>query len=469
MNDTRRWLVTVPALFLASTCSFINAGFEECTTDTQCGASKVCLDRFCLPMPAQCRRETGAFDKPNPIRLAALLPLSAGVDGGAIDASEVAGLNAMDLAVDDVNGSGGVDNRLFALYVCNTGRIASILDAQATWMIKQAGVPAIITSGSGQTLTAAENVARTAAGTLIVSPTSTSEELIGTFRRDGATWRIAPPDTLQVPVMVRTLLSETEYSSAPAFAVLYEDTPYGRGIASGVREQLVARGKRSEIKGYNPGMFDVSRVVTDLSSFYAAGPPPRATVFVGFPDQIIPVIETTRSNSTLSYASGHRWFFADAAKDPAIIKPTTLPQIVDALGTTPAQGAGTAYADFRSRYRDRFQLDPNDFSFTSHSYDAAYLVMLGAAYALRDRGALTGPRMSEALTKVSVTSGTVYRVSPMAWKNASSALATGMPVNLEGTSGGLDFDLDAGAPSAPYEVWQITDGGTFSTLRTVNP
>ncbi len=452
-----------------STCSLVNAGFEECTSDAQCGASKVCVEKYCLPLPEQCRREAGAFDKADSIRIAALLPLSEGLDGGVVDASEVAGLNAMDLAIEDVNGSGGVDNRLFALYVCNTGRFAEVLDRQLSWMVKQLAIPAVITSGSGQTLAASANTARIASGTMVISATSTSEELIGEFRRYGSIWRVAPPDTLQVPVMVRQLTTEPQYNAAPAVAVLFEDTAYGRGIASGVREQLVARGKRSEITGYNPKQLDVSRIVGDLATFYGASAVPRATVFVGFPDQIVQVIETTRTHATLSYSAGNRWFFADAAKDPAIVRPTTLSQLVEAIGTTPAQGAGTAYADFRSRYRSRFQFDPNDFSFTSHSYDAAFLVMLGAAYSLRGGGALSGARMSEAMTKVSAPTGTVFRVSPMAWKNASSALATGMAVNLEGASGGLDFDLDAGAPSAPYEVWQITDGGTFTTLRTVNP
>lgn len=462
------WLVAVVALG-GGACSLINgSGFEECTTDQQCGSSRVCVERYCIPLPAQCRREVGAFDSPDPIRIAALLPLSDGLDGGVVDASEVAGLNAMDLAVEDVNGSGGVNPRLFALYVCNTGRLSDVIAAQATWAVTQLGAPALLTSGSGQTAAAADTVGRLDGGALIVSATATSEELIGIFQRTGMTWRTAPPDTLQVPVMARTLLMEPDYASSATMAVLYEETTYGRGIASGLRDRLVTMGKTADTKGYSKPL-DVSKVITSLTDVHGTAVRPKTTIFVGFPSEFVPIAQATRALPGLSFDGGHRWFFSDSAKDPAITTSATLNQLVGAIGTTPAQGAGVAYADFRSRYRDRFRIDANDFSFTSHSYDAAYLVMLAAAYSLRESGPLTPARMKEALTKVSATSGASFRLSPMAWRDASAALIAGRSINVEGTSGGLDFDLDAGAPPSPYEVWQVTDAGTFTTLRLVTP
>lgn len=469
---TRAWrlfAVGLAGAVAGGACTLINgSGFEECTTDQQCGASRVCVQKYCIPMPAQCRREAGAFDTANPIRVAALLPLSEGLDGGVVDASEVAGLNAMDLAIEDVNGSGGVNPRLFALYVCNTGRLKDVISSQVQWAVTQLDAPAILTSGSSQTAAAADTLGTLDAGTLIVSATSTSEELIGIFQRTGAVFRIAPPDTLQVPVMARTLAAEPDYSGAATMAVLYEDSNYALGIASALRNQLVAMGKTADIKRYTKPV-NANAVIAALTEVHTTAVRPKATIFVGFPSEFLPIIQATRGTPAFSYAGGNRWFFSDSSKDPSIITADSLPQLVGAIGTTPAQGAGIAYADFRSRYRDRFRIDPNDFSFTAHSYDAAYLVMLSAAYALRDNGQATGPRMKEALTKVSASGGTVFRLSPMAWRDASAALMAGRTINVEGTSGGLDFDLDAGAPAAPYEVWQVTDGGTFTTLRLVNP
>ncbi|MBL8917856.1 MAG: ABC transporter substrate-binding protein [Myxococcaceae bacterium] len=470
MARTRQLLsVMLAGTVGGAACSLINgSGFEECTTDLQCGASRVCVQRYCIPMPAQCRREVGAFDAVNPIRIAALLPLSEGLDGGIVDASEVAGLNAMGLAIEDGNAGGGVNPRLFALYVCNTGRLKDVLSSQVDWAVRQLDAPAILTSGSSQTAAAADTLRALDAGTLIVSATSTSEELIGIYQRTGAVFRVAPPDTLQVPVMARTLASEPDYSAATTLAVLYEDSNYALGIASALRNQLVSMGKTADIKRYTKPV-NAQAVISSLTEVHGATVRPKVTIFVGFPSELLPILQATRATQAFSYLGGNRWFFSDSSKDTSIITPETLSQLVGAIGTTPAQGAGIVYADFRSRYRDRFRIDPNDFSFTSHSYDAAYLVMLSAAYALRDNGQATGPRMREALTKVSSASGTTFRLSPMAWRDASAALMAGRSINVEGTSGSLDFDLDAGAPPSPYEVWQVTDGGTFTTLRLVNP
>jgi branched-chain amino acid transport system substrate-binding protein len=478
----RLGVLSLALLALGSTCTAINGiGFEECTADQECGASRVCIQRYCLPMPAQCRRDVGAFDKPNPIRIAALLPLSeVQGDGGTElnDARELARLNAMELAFKHVNASAGINNRLFSLYVCNTRRNSAALVEQATWAVSELGVPAVITSGSGATLTASDTPALVDAGTMLMSANATSQELSGAFR--GSTWRVAPPDSLQVRVMAKSLADRPDYAGAGTIAILYEETPYGRGVASLLRERLRGEGKNSEIFGFkkDPGVTisgsEVTASLERLERFHGAaaldaGVRTKVTVLVGFPTDIVPVVTAARTSASLAYASGHRWFFSDSAKNPAIVTPLTLPQLVGAIGTTPAQGTGTAFNDFRSQYVVEFGIEPSDFSFTSHSYDAAYLVMLSAAYATRDNGALTGGRMSEGMTRLSVGTGMSFQLKSTGWRDASAALAAGRSINVDGASGQLDFDLDAGAPSSPYEVWQVTDGGSFTTVGLVNP
>lgn len=456
----------------ASACSFINgSGFEECTTDQQCGSSRVCVQKYCLPMPAQCRREIGAFDDPRAVRIAALLPLSSGFDGGPVDNSEIAGLNALSLAVLDVNGRGGLDNRRFTLVVCNTGNSAEALAKQLAWAIEQLEVPAIVTSGSRQTSEATENPARSDAGTMIISATATSPELIGLFARTKAVWRVAPPDTLQAKVLTRLITTEPGLSTLTDVAIVHEDGPYGQGLASPLREQLADAGRRTETFEYRASENEVTPpgLLDRVAAFHQSSRNPRLTVFVGFPRQGTPTIADSRTRAPLSAASGNVWLFSDAMKDPALVTSVTRSEVAGAFGTAPAQGAGGAYDDFRNRYRGEFKLDPNDFSFTSHSYDAAFLLMLAAAHASRDGGVLNGPRLNEGMVALSSRSGPSYRVGPTTWRDASAALAQGMSINLEGASGGLDFDLDAGAPASPYEIWQVTDGGTFTTVRLVNP
>lgn len=464
-----------PALFVstliaASTCTLVNgSGFEECRTDLECGGSRICVERYCLPTPSDCRRASGGFGAQNPIRLAALLPLT-DPDGGSIDQSEVAGLNALELAIEDVNESGGIESRLFSLYVCNTRTQDEVLERQVEWAVNQLGVPAVFTSGSGQTVRATEVPARLDAGVLVMSASSTSEELIGVYQRRGSPWRVAPPDPLQVGVMSRVIGDDAELAQARRVAIVYEKGTYGFGLASGLRQRLSAdAGRTVDIFEYAGRGAASTREVQALQAFHGSSLPPRLTVFVGFPPDIRTVVASARATPTLSYASGHRWFFSDSAKDPSILSPMTSSELSGSLGTAPAQGVGAAFDDFRSRYRRRFEIDPNDFSFTSHSYDAAYLVMYGAAWAAREGGPITGARMSEGLTKVSAASGQVFRVRADTWRNASAQLLAGRAINVEGASGNLDFDLDAGAPPSPYEVWRVGDGGVLTTVRLVNP
>lgn len=461
-----------PLVLVFAACTLINgSGFEECQTDLECGGSKVCVSRYCLPTPPDCRRAAGNFGVPNAIRLAALLPLS-DVDGGVIDQSEVAGLNAIELAVEDVNTSGGVDGRPFSLTVCNTRGATETLAAQVSFVVGELKVPAFFTSGSDHTLLATEHPARMDAGTLVMSATATTEQLIGVYQRQGVPWRVAPPDSLQVRVMARVIADDPGLSQARTIALLYEDSSYGSGLASALRERLnaPASGKRAEIIDY-PGRGKAGpKEVLALQTFHGAlTATQRLTVFIGFPPDIRTVVNGTRTTATLSYSSGHRFLFSDSAKDPTIITPQTLPELSGSFGTAPAQGVGTAFDDFRSRYRRRFEIDPNDFAYTSHSYDAAFAVMYSAAWAAREQGSITGPRMIEGMSKLSSATGSPYRVRQDTWRNASSALLGGRAINLEGASGPLDFDLDAGAPSSPYEVWQVTDAGTLTTVRLVTP
>lgn len=459
----------ISSAVLASTCTLINgSGFDECRNDLECGSSRFCVERYCLPLPTDCRRSAGGFGAPNALRLAALLPLS-DPDGGT-DQSETASLNAFELAVEDVNESGGLDGRPFSLYVCDTRTSDVALGEQVAWAVEQLGAPAIFTSGSGQTVKATEAPARLDAGTLVMSASATSEELIGVYQRRGAPWRVAPPDPLQVGVMARVITDDAELSQVRRVGIVYEKGTYGFGLASSLRQRLVQAGKTAEIIEYPARGAAGSREVEALQSFHGPiGATQRLSVFVGFPPDIRTVVTAARSSPSLSWSSGHRWFFSDSAKDPAIITAQTLPELQSALGTAPAQGVGSAFEDFRSRYRRRFSVDPNDFSYTSHSYDAAFLVMFAAAWASREGGPINGQRMIDGMSRLGVASGVSFRIRADTWRNASAALLAGRSINLDGASGALDFDLDAGAPPSPYEVWRVTDGGTLATVRLVNP
>lgn len=463
----RRLLAVGLAAALAAGCSFTTAtGFQECAADVECGASSACSSGYCLPMPAGCRRdESSAFETPGRIPVAALLPLT---DEGVRDLSEEQGLNAFRLAVAEANQGGGVNSRPFGLFVCDIGSNDGGLEPQLEWMVQNAQVPAVLISGSGATFLAAKNAVRRDAGTFIISPTATSDALTTSHQLEGNVWRVSPPDTFQAKVVVDLIKQALPPNSlpdggTPVIGVLHIDGLYGDYFGVPLAELLNTEGFRSIRKPIKRNdLTGQTTAVNELSN-----EAPNATVIIGFPAEVRNIVSVARSRPAFQPASGHRWYLTDAAKDPNSLTGTAL-DLEGALGTAPAQGAGGAFNSFRDGFSTRYKIDPNSLSYTSHSYDAMWVTMLAVAGAAQGGAAPSGPAMQAAMAKLVATAQVPVPLRPDKWVEASTQLAAGTALNIEGASGKLDFDLDAGVPPGPYEVWQVRDGG-IGFVRFIDP
>ena len=458
----RGWLLLIAVL---ASCSFTTAGnFVECKSDVDCGSASACNKGYCLTLPPNCRREEAggmvkAFERSDRIPIAALLPLT---DMGVADDSELQGVNAMRLAISEVNDHTGLKSRVFGLFVCDTGRVEVTTKAQTAWMVENLQVPAILTSGSGQTQIVAKHPARLDAGTMIISATATSPSLVSTFKNEGNVWRVAPPDTLQARALANLIKSDFPDAGATRIDVVFEKSDYGDGFGQPLADDLLALGFSNGRLDFFPGDTNSQTMVING----LANDSPKATVLIAFPSDVRDLITRAKGFPSLTRAGGHRWYLTDAAKDPAVLTSATLSELDQTLGTAPAQGAGGAFVSFRDSFRLRYGIDPNSFSYTSHSYDAMWLVMLSSAFA-QSAGGLTGPRLGQGMSKLSA-GGPSTPVRADKWTEASNILLQGSSINIEGASGPLDFDADAGVPSAPYEVWQVSDGG-IRVLRLTNP
>ncbi len=463
----RARILLVAAAFAAS-CSFTTATrFNECEADTGCDVAHpeldhACVERYCIKLTPGCRRVTGEFSSTDRVVFAATLPLTSTPDSGIVDQSEQQGINALALAVDEGNLRQGIKGRKFALLFCNTGGDDALAKQQVEWLATQLKVPAVITSGSGQTIAIANVAAMT--DTLVMSATSTSPELISTFQsQKQLVWRTAPSDSLQARVMAD--LIEADYAADAGLGtvkigIAYVNTVYGQGLSAGLQARLPAR---FVVKGV-PYEFndDITQAVNDLNTFG-----PRLTMVVGFPPDLRKIVALAKTKSGLSRPSGHRWLLSDSAKDPALLLDGTGEELAGSLGTAPAQGAGATFPSFKDRFISKFGNDPASFSFTSHSYDAMYLLMLSAAWASAGDGGITGIRMADGMRNVS--SGAPVQLSPLNFTGAVTAMAARTPIDVEGASGKLNFDPNGGAPSSPYELWRIEPDGGLFTVKLVEP
>ncbi len=456
-----------------ASCSFTTAGnFVECKNDVDCGNATACARGYCLPLPPGCRREEAggmkrAFEEANRIPLVALLPINA-VTPGELDDSEVQSINAIKLAISEANDRLAKDRGLFGLFVCDTDSAidGGGLERQGEWFITNLQAPALIVSSSGPTERMAQNEVRRDAGTFIISPNSTSPNLTTAFLRDGNVWRVPPPDTRQAAVMVDLLVRDFR-DAGTRIDILHATGTYGDGFAYPLADQLSDAGFTTNRRSFvGADMTTWGGAVTSVNN-----DEPAATVLIGNTSYAVAMIERAKSFPKLTRAMGHRWYLTDSMKEQALITPVTITELDQSLGTAPSQGAGSAYATFRNSYTTRYTTDPNATNYLSHSYDATWLVMLAAQYAMGTPPVLskvTGPRLGEGMAKLALSTGPATPLRADNWSDLALALGNGVATNVEGASGPLDFNLDAGAPAAPYEVWQVSDGG-IRVLRQVNP
>ncbi len=471
---------------LAASCSFTTAtGFTECTVDTDCAASSMCSKGYCLPLPAGCQRAEGSFDKADRIVLAAIATLTT-PDGGAID-RETYRLNALKLALSEANKFGGLKNSPYALVACDSAADDTSIQAVTSWLVQNLSVPAIVVSRSGPLRAASAEPHRVAAGTFLISANATAASLVGTFARDGNVWRVAPPDTLQAKVLrqlvTQTLLGTTSTDAgtvdaggvdagpfdagAPlTVAIVNESTDYGDGLQLALNDELTQAGFVVKTTPYDvsPTPLTASQAGTAMGT--VAMNAPAATIVIGFPADVVLLLTAAKAYPVLQVANGHHWFFTDSAKDPAILTPDTVGQLQGLTGTTPAQGVGTAFRTFRDSFSARYGVDPGAYSFTAHTYDAMWLTLASTAWA-QQGGSISGPTMRQGMLNVSA-SGTPIPLLGARWNDVSAAMLAGTPINADGSSGELQFDPDAGAPSGPYEVWTVTDAG-IQTVRYATP
>jgi branched-chain amino acid transport system substrate-binding protein len=460
------------ALFLPS-CSFISAGnFKECTVDSDCSnddKSKVCLKGtagggvgYCIPMEQYCRRESGDFSSENAIKIAAVLPLTSGTpDAGVADDSESGGLNAIKLAMDEIN-TRTIEGRKFALYVCDTFRDKVIINKQVTWLSDTLGVKSIFFSGSGQGIEA--HKVTSTKDVLLMSATATSPELVNVNQTSGLIWRTAPPDTLQGKVLTDYVKAEGDggtLSTVSNVSVVYVDDAYGQGLEKVIRAGLPgpAMGGPYTVRSvaYTEGD-DLTPVVNALSL-----QTPQLTVLIAFRAEAKDILTKAAGKPNLKATNGHKWMFTDSAKDPAILDGVTLPEVSGSFGFAPAQGrpGEATYLSFKDRFLQKYQTDSDQYSFLTHAYDQMYVMALAYAYALGPAGGgtVTGSKLAEGLQKLS--SGTRYTLDPTNLSGMLGAMKAGTAIDIDGTSGKLDFNPDAGAPGAPIERWQITPAGNI--------
>lgn len=388
------------------------------------------------------------------------------------------------LAFSQANQRNGVNGRRFGVIFCSSdGGQGDDLEAGpeaaaavARYLVEVMSVPAIFGPATSAEAEAVFIAVRDS-GTLVVSPSATSPDLIdldGSSPSDdnpGLLWRTAPPDSFQGVAIAEDMRVPGSGRAEPVdtAVVIYIDDPYGSALYSTFATAFDALGGTAVPRPFVPagsdtpgeslsevvakvgveGGFDevlfVSSSIGDIVAFLDAAGPIR-----GYDGKGIFLPESAANDDVLSEASTTRFSQVRGTRPEPLDRDTDL-----------------VYETFLTAYQVAYREEVEGQIFTANSYDAGWLLAFGASWALARGDELTGRNMARGLRKIS--SGTPVTVGGSGWITVQQQFAEGKSVDITGASGSLDYDPETEETASNIEIWRIGSGNTIQPIYTWVP
>ncbi|NBC95151.1 MAG: ABC transporter substrate-binding protein [Deinococcus-Thermus bacterium] len=383
----------------------------------------------------------GTAGAQEPVKLGALMPMT-----GDLAAFGETCYNGVQLAVDQINGAGGLLGADIELVLGDTQTLPQPAIDAAQRMANVDGVAGIIGAlSSGNTIPVAQTVAA-AEGVPMMSPASTSPVITG-LEDDGYLFRTVPSDAFQGVALADVTMDH----DIDTVAVIYVNNDYGEGLANSFGGAFEERG--GTITGSVP--YEQGRASYRGELQQLAGDA-QALVLIGYPENGATILR-----QALEEGFFDRFIFTDGMKAPEIIEQIGAEFLNGSFGTAPQALPESATAEaFAEFYNEAYgELPPKPYIDTS--YDAAMLMAL----AIEAAGSTDGAAIRDALSMVANAPGEPIR--PGEWEKAVGILADGGDIDYVGASGSLDFD-DVGDVGGTFAHWAIQDG-EITTINVFEP
>ncbi len=380
----------------------------------------------------------GAVSAQEAIKIGAVIPTT-----GPLQVYGEAQINALQLAVEEINAAGGVLGRQVELVVADTATNPQVGVEAAKRLVTVDGVVGLIGAlSSGVTIPIARTVS-SVEGVPQISTASTSP-VITTLEDNGFLFRTTPSDALQGAVLGE-LVAQQGFKKV---AVIYVNNDYGKGLAdafaaaySGEVTAAVAYEERQpSYRG------ELRR---------AAEGDPEALVMIAYPGDGIPMIRQALEEGFFS-----KFIFTDGMKAQEVVDAIGAP-LDGAFGTAPTgDPEAPAAKAFRAAYQEKYgELPPQPFM------DSAYDAMILMALAIQKAGSTEGAAILDALMEVANPPG--EKVGPGEFAKAKKILEGGGEVDYEGAAGNQNFDANGDVPGI-YAHWAI-EGGKIVDVAILRP
>ncbi len=361
---------------------------------------------------------------------------------------------AVKLAVDTVNGCGGVNGQPVTLVSEDDQSEPSAGTAAMTKLTSMDKVAGVVGSfGSGISTAAADVAVKNKV--MIVSPGSTSPVFTDRARKgeyQGYWARTVPPDTYQAQAMAQLAIKKG-FKKVATIAI---NNDYGVGF----EREFVAAFKKSG--GTITNEAQPTRYEAKASSFEsevkaALDGKPQALAALIYPDTGSTVLRAAYEGG---FSKGVTIMLPDGAYSPKFPEQVGKDKdgkfiIAGAIGTVPG-AYGKALEDFNTKWKATGK--PLS-SYLQQTWDATALMMLAAQAAKVN----TGEGIKSKIREVAAGDGT--EVSDLC--KAMELVKAGTKINYQGASGNVDIDAQ-GDVVGTYDIWQVQPDGVLKTIDKVN-
>lgn len=386
--------------------------------------------------------ETAAAPTQDTLKLGALMPMT-----GDLQAFGETSRNGIQLAVDEINGAGGVLGQSLAVSTGDTQTAAQPSIDAAQKLVSLEGVVAIIGAlSSGNTIPVAESITKVNQIPQITS--ASTSPVISTLADDDFLFRTVPSDAFQGVALAEIAREQ----GLERLAIAHINNDYGQGLADSFQAAFTASGGTvTRAVAYEAGQASYRGELQQLATDDA-----EALLLIGYPENGITILK-----QSLEEAFFDRFVFTDGMKAPEVIEAIGADFLDGAFGTV-AQSAteNEAYTLFTNAYEAEYgEIPPKPYIDTA--YDATMILAL----AIEQAGSTDGTAVRDAIRAVANAPG--VEIKPGEWAKAVAAIANGEDIDYVGASGSLSFD-DNGDVAGSFAHWAI-EAGEIVTVEVFEP
>ncbi|MFN8103141.1 MAG: ABC transporter substrate-binding protein [Acidimicrobiia bacterium] len=366
-------------------------------------------------------------------------------------------LAAIKLAVDDINGAGGVLGQPVTLEANqDDASTAEQAGTAADQVVNGTKADAVIGAlGSGASAAIIEKLA--SAGLVQCSPSNTAASLTQKNDYGGHYFRTAPSDDLQAPVLADRIIQD----GRKKIAIIARNDDYGTGFASALKTDLENGGATvTQSVSYDSKSPDVKAQVQQ-----ALNSNPDTIAMISFTDDGAKVLSALIENG---WSPGQKPVYGtdgiqgDTVDAQGQLKPKSVgaqvnpndPKALDGLmGSAPAFSMAP---EFKARF-EAVKPPTAQSVFTGQAYDCVTIIALAAEQAKSDK-------TSDIIANIQkVTNDGEQCTSFAACKKLIDA---GNDIAYVGAVGPINLDANGDPTVGEYEIWELQDG-RLKTLENV--